>query len=110
MVAQAESMLEEVRNAKLSMKYLIRDRDRKYGREFNESFEKAGGSIEPTAPRSPNQNAYIERWIGSLRRECLSRFVLFGKNHLDFIVSEYVSFYNKLRPHQSLENRPLQGD
>ncbi len=110
MVTQAESMLEQARDAKLPMKYLVRDRDTKYCREFDELFEKAGVSIEPTAPRSPNQNAYIERWIGSLRSECLSRFVLFGKKHLDYIVSEYLNFYNELRPHQSLENRPLQGD
>ena len=55
---------------------------------------------------------FIERWIGSLKRECLDRFICFGREHLDHIVSEYVDYYNynKLRPHQRVDNRPLQGD
>ena len=65
--------------------------------------------VMPTAPRAPNQNAFVERWIGSLRYECLNRFIVFGLQHLDYIVSEYQSFYNEERPHQRKDNRPLTG-
>ena len=110
MVAQAESVVEQARDASLPMKTLIRDRDGMYVREFDAVFKKAGVAIKPTAPRAPNQNAFVERWIGSIKFECLNRFIVFGQQHLDYIVGEYVSFYNEVRPHQGLDNRPLQGE
>lgn len=61
----------------------------------------------PTEPHTPNQNAYMERWIGSLRYECLNRLITFELSHLDHIVSEYTDFYNKNRPYQRKDNRPL---
>jgi len=54
-------------------------------------------------------NAFIERWVKSIKVECLSHFIVFGKKHLDFLVSSYLDYYNELRPHQSLDNRPLSG-
>jgi transposase InsO family protein len=55
--------------------------------------------------RSPNLNAYAERWIGSVRRECLARVIPLGERHLRQIVREYVDHYHGERPHQSLENK-----
>ncbi|QDS99208.1 integrase core domain-containing protein [Adhaeretor mobilis] len=109
MVSQAEALIQQADAASLPIRYLIRDRDGCYSREFDEVFEKADVLVEPTAPRAPNQNAYIERWIGSLKYECLNRFITFGLRHLDYIVGEYASFYNELRPHQRKDNRPLTG-
>ena len=109
MIAQAESMLRQAEETNLPVSYLVRDNDYCYVREFDAIFEQANVRVMPTAPRAPNQNAYAERWIGSLRYECLNRFICFGLNHLDHIVSEYTSFYNQLRPHQRKENRPLTG-
>ena len=109
MVKQAKSLLKKAKNAGLPIRYLVRDCDYKYVAEIDTVFEKAEIAIERTAPRAPNQNAFIERWIGSLKRECLDRFICFGREHLDHIVSEYVDYYNNLRPHQRLENRPLTG-
>ena len=110
MVKQAKSLLKKVKEADLPIRYLIRDCDYEYVTEFDGVFEKADVAIERTAPRAPNQNAFIERWIGSLKRECLNRFICFGGEHLDHIVSEYVEYYNQLRPHQRKDNRPLQGE
>lgn len=110
MIKQAKSLLKQAKQEDLPIRYLVRDCDYKYVTEFDNVFEKADVRIEPTAPRAPNQNAFVERWIGSLKHECLNRFICFGQEHLNYIISEYVSFYNELRPHQSLDNRPLQGD
>ena len=106
---QAKSLLKKAKQANLPIRHLVLDCDYKYTSDFNDVFEKADIRIERTAPRAPNQNAFVERWIGSLRHECLNRFICFGQEHLDHIVSEYVDYYNELRPHQSLDNRPLQG-
>jgi putative transposase len=110
MVKQAEAMLCQARETGLPIGQLIRDRDNCYTCNFNTVFKQADVRVIPTAPRAPNQNGYVERWIGSLRYECLNRFITFGLSHLDHIVLEYVEFYNELRPHQSLDNRPLQGE
>jgi putative transposase len=91
------------------MKHLVRDRDGMYVRDFDAVFERAGVCVEPTAPRAPNQNAFVERWIKSIQVECLNHFIVFGPKHFDHLVSCYLSFYNSLRPHQSLDNRPFSG-
>ena len=60
------------------------------------------------APRSPWQNPYVERVIGSIRRECLDHLIILGETHLCKILREYVEYYNKVRPHLSLNrNSPL---
>ena len=110
MKKQAQSLLKKAKAAELPIKHLVLDCDYKYTSEFNDVFEKADIRIERTAPRAPNQNAFVERWIGSLKHECLNRFICFGMEHLDHIVSEYVQFYNRFRPHQSVDNRPLEGE
>ncbi len=109
MAAQAHAMLEQARKMELPVRYLVRDKDFKYTKTFDKVFEQADVAIEPTAPRAPNQNAFIERWIGSLKHECLNRFIMFGLEHFDYIVGEYVSFYNERRPHQRKDNKPLLG-
>lgn len=78
MAKQARSQLRRAKQAELPIKYLIRDCDNKYSDEFDQVFQRGRVSIERTAPRAPNQNAFIERWIGSLKYECLNRFVAFG--------------------------------
>ncbi len=57
----------------------------------------------PTAPRSPWQNAHVERLIGSIRRECLDHVIVFGEAHLRRILKTYASYYNEVRTHLSLE-------
>ncbi|QDV73815.1 integrase core domain-containing protein [Botrimarina mediterranea] len=108
-VEQAQSFLEEAEQAGLPVRYLVRDKDYKFSQKFDEVFEQADVAVEPTAPRAPNQNAFVERWIGSIKRECLDRFIAFGLGHLDFLIKEYADFYNEVRPHQRKDNKPLQG-
>ena len=83
-------------------RYLIRDRDRAYGNKFLRCLKAMGIRDHPTAPRSPWQNAYVERLIGSIRRECLDHVVVFGEDHLRSILRSYADYYNKIRTHLSL--------
>ena len=81
---------------------LVRDRDGVYSRVVRRRRRALGIRDRPTAPRSPWQNAYAERLIGSIRRECLDHMIVFGESHLRRIVSLYASYYNEARTHLSL--------
>ena len=83
-------------------RFLLRDRDRIYGEEFR--LRVAGMKIEEviTAARSPWQNAYLERLIGSIRRECLDHVIVLGEDHLRRILRSYFAYYHRSRTHLSL--------
>src|ERR1039458_7810250 len=83
-------------------RYLIRDRDTSYGPVFVQRLRAMGIRDRPVAPRSPWQNAYVERLIGSIRRECLDHMIVFDEAHLRRILGAYAAYYNKLRTHRSL--------
>jgi putative transposase len=83
-------------------RYLIRDRDQVYGERFSRQAKTWDIGEVVIAPRSPWQNAYAERVIGSIRRECLDHVVMIGERHLMRILSEYVDYYNRTRTHLSL--------
>jgi transposase InsO family protein len=83
-------------------RYLIRDRDAIYGQVVTRRLKSMGIRDRPTAPRSPWQNGCVERLIGSIRRECLDHVVVFGEGHLRRILKAYVSYYNAVRTHLSL--------
>src|ERR1019366_1356500 len=83
-------------------RYLIRDRDTSYGPVFVQRLRAMGIRYRPVAPRSPWQNAYVERLIGSNRRECLDHMIVFGEAHLRRILGAYAAYYNELRTHRSL--------
>ena len=96
-----------------SPRHLIRDRDQVYGARFSRQARLLDIREAVIAPRSPWQNAYAERVIGSLRRECLDHVVVVGERHLLGILSKYVDYYNRTRTHLSLakdapESRSLQ--
>jgi len=82
--------------------YLIRDRDQVYGERFSRQARMLELREAVIAPRSPWQNAYAERVIGSIRRECLDHAVVMGERHLRGILSKYVDYYNGTRTHLSL--------
>ena len=82
--------------------YLLRDRDQVYGERFWRQAKTVGIREVVIAPRSPWQNAYAERVIGSIRRECLDYVVVIGERHLLRILSTYVAYYNGVRTHLSL--------
>ncbi len=94
-------------------KYLLRDRDNIYGEEFREQIQAIGIEEIMTAPRSPWQNPFCERLIGSVRRDCLNHVIILGESHLRKILARYFDYYHKYRTHLSLdkdapERRPIQ--
>jgi transposase InsO family protein len=81
---------------KQAPRYLIRDRDRAYGEVFIRRVRSMSIRDRPTSPRSPWQNAYAERLIGSIRRECLDHVVVFGERHLPHVLLS-LNYYNETR-------------
>ena len=84
-------------------KYLLRDRDRAYGAVFSERMKAMGIRDRPISPRSPWQNPYAERLIGSIRRDCLDHVIVFGERHLRHVLKLYQRYYNESRTHLSLD-------
>jgi transposase InsO family protein len=84
-------------------RYLIRDRDGAYGEVFIRRLRSIGIRDRPTSPRSPWQNGYAERLIGSIRRECLDHVIVFSERHLRHLLLCYMKYYNGARTHLSLE-------
>ena len=90
---------------------LLRDRDSIYGWEFDRMVKALKIRQIRSAPRSPWQNPFVERVIGSIRRECTDHVIPFGRRHLLRVLREYVDYYNTSRPHQSLDrNSPIPRD
>jgi transposase InsO family protein len=83
--------------------HLIRDRDACYGNVFIRRLRALGIRDHPISPRSPWQNGYAERLIGSIRRECLDHVVVFGERHLRHVLTCYIDYYNAARTHLSLD-------
>ena len=86
----------------MAPKYVLRDRDRIYGSEFRRRLEGMGIEQVCTAPRSPWQNPYVERLIGSIRRECLDHLIILNGTHLHRILRSYLVYYHGSRTHLSL--------
>ena len=89
-------------------KYLILDRDPLYTRAFREMLKGSGVKVVRLPARSPNLNSYAERWIRSLRSECLSRVIPLGERHLRSLISEFLAHYHGERNHQGLGNRLIE--
>jgi putative transposase len=83
-------------------RYLLRDRDASYGPVFRTRVKGMGVEEVVTAPRSPWQNPYVERIIGSIRRECLDHVIIFNETHLRRVLSCYFRYYHRSRTHLSL--------
>jgi transposase InsO family protein len=98
----ARQLLEACGQEEEAPRYLIRDRDQVYGERFSRQAQTLDIREAVIAPRSPWQNAYAERVIGSIRRECLDHVVVIGERHLLGILSTYVDYYNGTRTHLSL--------
>ena len=95
-------------------RYLLRDRDKSYGPAFRHRVRAMGITEDITAPRSPWQNPYAERLIGSIRRECLDHVIIFNERHLRRVLSSYFQYHHDTRTHLSLGKdcprpRPIQS-
>src|ERR1700691_934975 len=84
-------------------RYMIRDRDRIYGTVVTRRLRAMGIRDKPIAPASPWQNGFVERLIGSIRRECLDHIIVSGQAHLRRILISYAAYYNSVRTHRSLQ-------
>jgi transposase InsO family protein len=89
-------------------RFLLRDNDSIYGKDFTKRVESLGIEEVPTAPHSPWQNPYCERVIGSIRRECVDHMIVLNEKHLHRVLTSYFEYYHEARPHLSLDrNAPL---
>ena len=106
MLQQARNLLMELDDRDRQVRFLIHDRDAKFPRAFDSLL--AGESIRVihTPVRAPNANAHMERWVGSVRRECLDRLLIVGRRHLELVLRVYVRHYNRQRPHRALDLKP----
>jgi putative transposase len=84
---------------------LIRDNDSKYTESFDTVFESEGINIICTPFKAPNANSFAERWVKTLRVECLDNLLVVNESHLRRVLTEYVDYYNSRRPHQSLNQQ-----
>jgi transposase InsO family protein len=105
-VQQARNLFMDLGERAARFEFLIRDRDSKFTAVFDAVFTGNGTRIIKTPVRSPRANSFAERYVGTLRRECLDHLLIHGERHLLQILGEYSRHYNMHRPHQSREHRP----
>jgi putative transposase len=117
--ADEEWMMQQSRNIHMwaeeqgiDLRFLIHDHDEIFTKAFDKTFKREGGKgvkggVIKTPVLCPIANCFAENWIGSLKRECLNHFVCVSLDHLDYIVKQYVSYFNTVRPHQGLGNVPI---
>jgi putative transposase len=108
---QARNLLMHLDDEEFRPRYLVRDRDSKFTRDFDEVFRSEGIRVIKAPVRSPKARAHAERWVGSVRRECLDRLLIRGRRHLQHVLVAYVRHFNEHRPHRALRQRsPLSDD
>lgn len=105
MTQQARNLVITLGEALSVRRFLVRDRDTKFTGIFDEVFRSEGIRVIRTPVRAPRANAHAERWVGTLRRECLDWILILGRRHLEAVVREYLVHYNTHRPHRGLDLR-----
>jgi transposase InsO family protein len=104
MLQQARNLLMDLDERGQRPRLLIHDRDSKFSRAFDAVFHAEGMMrVIRTPLQAPNANAHVERWVGSARRECLDRLLIFGHRQLERVLRVYVRHYNERRPHRALD-------
>ena len=92
-------------------KYIIHDSDTKFTKDFRKILKSEGIKPARIGPAKPNQNAVAERYVKSVKEECLGRFLVFGEDHLRYLIGQYLEYYHAKRSHQGLKYRtPRQVD
>jgi transposase InsO family protein len=103
---QARNVIDTFVDRAEPIRFLIHDRDRKFTAAFDEVFHSEGIRTIRTPVRAPRANAFIERWIGTVRRECLDRILIVNRCHLERVLPVYIRHYNEHRPHRSIHQQP----
>jgi transposase InsO family protein len=106
MTQQARNLLMDLDDHGRRPRFLIHDRDTKFSRAFDAIFRSEGIEIVRTPIQAPNANAHAERFVGSVRRECLDRLLIFGRPQLERVLTIYIRHFNQQRPHRALDLRP----
>jgi putative transposase len=103
---QARNLLMQLDDEDVRPLSLVRDRDSKFTRDFDDVFRSEGIRVIKAPVRAPLARAHAERWVGTVRRECLDRLLILGRRHLEHVLTSYTRHYNEHRPHRSLMQRP----
>jgi len=103
---QARNLIMTLAEQGQSHRILIRDRDSKFTAAFDEIFRSEGLKVIKAPIAAPRAKAHAERWVGSVRRECLDRILIISRMHLETVLREYVTHHNTHRPHRSLDQQP----
>jgi transposase InsO family protein len=103
---RARNLLLHLQEQGRRVRFLIRDRDGKFCRAFDDVFRSEGVEVLVTPVQAPNANACAERWIRTVRAECLDWLLIVGRQHLERVLRVYVDHYNRHRPHRALGLRP----
>lgn len=99
---QARNLAMTLEDRRAKVRFVIHDRDAKFTDAFDEVFRAAGAQVIRTPVEAPRANAFAERWIGTARRECLDRMLIFTRRHLESTLRDYARHYNGHRPHRAL--------
>jgi putative transposase len=102
---QARQLMWALADREPNIRFLIRDHDKKFTEAFDTVFRFEGIDVIPTPVRAPNANAFMERWIRSVRGERLDKLLIINQTHLRRAMGDYVEFFSTARPHQGLEQR-----
>lgn len=105
-VEQTKKFLDQTINRTTKPSIVMHDRDTKFTKEFRETLKLKDVRTNALPVASPNLNGRVERFIQTIKYECLFRFILFGKRHLDHVVSEFMDYYNKQRAHMERGHLP----
>jgi putative transposase len=99
---QARNLLATLENDAPAVRFLIHDRDSKFTRAFDDIWRAVGAEVILTPIQAPNANAVAERWVGTVRHECLDHLLIAGRRQLLHVLHLYVEHYNRHRPHRGL--------
>jgi hypothetical protein len=106
---QARNLVMQVGEEGRNFGLLIRDRDTKFSRSFDEVFRTEGIEVIRTPVQAPNANTFAERWVRTVRNDCLDRILILGRRHLERVLRAYAKHYNEHRPHRALKLAPPGG-
>jgi transposase InsO family protein len=106
MLQHARNLLMHLDDRERRVRFLIHDRDAKFPGAFDALLATEDIKVLRTPVQAPNANARMERWVGSVRRECLDRLLILGRRQLEYVLRVYIRHYNTARPHRALDLKP----